>query len=194
MVFLVAAREEGEHGHVLRVERRGVGGQIRVFLQGEVEPGGDVAFLDELTPRRRRADTLEVQLIVAQAAHHVEVHVSDDVRERERRALGEVRGANQASRGEKNAAPESNFFQACLLGNCPGQFQQGRGATCVVVRAGVNFAFLILAREAASLAVAEVIVVRADDDILARADGREVREDVAVLLLDVLDGRCGPAS
>ena len=52
----------------------------------------------------------------------------------------------------------------------------------------MDFAFLVLAREAAGLAVAEVVVVRADDDVFLRAHGRDMREDIAVGLLHVLDG------
>ena len=94
--------------------------------------------------------------------------------------LGEVRRADQAHflarpRGEQHAAPERDGVHALrLVRERAGEFEQGRRAAGVVVRAGMDLAFLVLAREAAGLAVPEVIVVRADDDILARAHGRNM--------------------
>ena len=91
MVILMAAGEEIQHRHAFRVERRGVGGQVGIFLEREVEAGGDVAFLDELAPRAGGTDALQAELVVAQAADHVEVHIRSDVRHRDRRMLGKLR-------------------------------------------------------------------------------------------------------
>ena len=52
MVIFVAAGEEMEHRHAFGIKGGNIGWEVGIILQRQVEPGGDVASLDQLAPER----------------------------------------------------------------------------------------------------------------------------------------------
>src|SRR6266511_1316551 len=95
MIVIMAAGEEGQHRNLFRIERRGIGRQIRVVLQDQIEAGRQVALFNQSAPPVGRADALQGQLVVAQPAYHVKVQISDDVRESQQRMFREISRAEQ---------------------------------------------------------------------------------------------------
>ena len=80
-------------------------------------------------------------------------------------------------------------FRLSFLRERSRQFQDRGRAGRVVVGARMNFSFLAFPLHRAGLAETEVIVMRADHDVLGPlrwTGGREHSDDVAVVLLDVL--------
>ena len=97
--------------------------------------------------------------------------------------------------GEDNAAPK--FFW--MFGALPGQrrclFHDPRDARRIIIRTRMNFVFFAGAIERTAAAVAEMVVMCADQYVFVTAGlrrGRDVRDDVRVVLLQMLDPACEP--
>src|SRR5262249_41680283 len=80
-----------ERRHLGLIERGDVGRLIRIRLQLQVEACRNVSLLDDPRPRRRRAERLNGQAVVLHAADHVEVQISRELRQRDRRLRGKRR-------------------------------------------------------------------------------------------------------
>ena len=165
MVLLVASGEPGQHRDALWIKRGGVGRQIRILLQREVEPGEHVPALDQFFPDARRADPLQGQLVFPQPANHVKIQVGDHLLEVDGWLGGVAVGADQAQflPGPKTEDyPTLKLLRMRLppLGQLRRHLEQSRDAGGVVVGAVVDHAFLALDAEPAGLAPAKVIVVR----------------------------------
>ena len=163
--------EEVQHRHLFRIEAGGVGGEIRVFLEDEAEASGDIALFQFAAPEPRGADALHGELVVAQAADHVEVHIGRDLGERHGRLLAKGGRADEPdffTRPESEDDPAAGFLRiiSALPGERRGEFHNHGGPGSVIVRTRVNFAFLTrTVHRTAGETVTEMIVVRADDDI-----------------------------
>ena len=179
---------------MLGIEARRVGGQIRIILKDEIEAGGHVALFQFAPPEERRAYALHGELVVAQAADHVEVHIGCDLGERHGRFFAKRRRADEADlfagpQGENDSPAGFLRVVGALLGERRREFHDHGGSGSVVVRARMDLAFLTRAiHRAAGKAVTEMIVVCPDDDVFpVVALGRQAADHVAVGFLEALD-------
>src|SRR5438552_3267641 len=120
MIILVAAGKEREDRNALGIKRCCIRRQIWIFLQTEAETGGDISFLDQLRPKRRRTRALQRQLVIVQTANHIEIEVGNDIRQRDRRMLGKPGRSNQPDllpgpRGEDDVARKCSSVRSSLL-------------------------------------------------------------------------------
>ena len=123
------------------------------------------------------ANAADVDFVVFDAADHVHVEHGDGFVERPGRIFDPVGGAEQTElftgeRREENAALQLAFQRR----EQAREFEKASGAGSVVVGAGMNLADL-RRRERIEIAVTEMIVVRAENDVFVGFAG-EVGEDV----------------
>ena len=95
VIVLVGTAEQVDGRNPGAVEARGVGRQVRIGLHAKIEADRDVGRFDQPRPVGTRADRLNGQAVVADAAHHVQVHVSRDLVGRDDGVAYEVRRAQQ---------------------------------------------------------------------------------------------------
>ena len=160
----MGAAEQVDGRNAGAVEARGVGRQVRVGLHAEIEAHRNVGGFDQPRPVGTRTDRLNGQAVVADAAHHVQVHVGRDLVGREDGVADEVRRAQQPEflarpEGERDVPVVAQLAQmAC------GCEHRGRSRG-VVVGAEVNGVLLVRpCQRVAAAAPAEMVVVGADDD------------------------------
>ena len=158
----MAAGEERQRRDAGEVERRRVGRQVGIVLDGDLQRRVGVGRRRQRRPRRARSGALHLQRVPVQAADHVEVEVGGELIERQRRLGGERRRAEQAGflarpEHEGDVAPARAVLQLLRRG------QHGGDTGRVVVGARMHLGLLAGAGERGSAAaVAEVIVVRAE--------------------------------
>ena len=131
-----------------------------------------------ISPRRAglergsRSRPANVNFFVFDPADHVHVDHGDGFAKRQRRLLHPLRRAEQAELfprkiRKENAALELPFSRS----EQPREFQHAGGAGSVVVGAGMNLSDL-RRRKRIDISVAQMIVVRADDDVLVGFPGK----------------------
>ena len=164
VIVLVGAAEQVDGRNAGIVEAQGVGRQVRIGLHAEIEAHRDVGGFDQAGPVGARAHRLDGQAVVADPAHHVEVHVGRDLLGWNDGGFDEVRRAQKPEflpgpEGERDVPVVAQLAQLASGGEYRGR---ARG---VVVGTEVNGALLVRSRQrVAAAAPAQVVVVGADDD------------------------------
>ena len=185
VIALMRAGEEVQYRHMRGVKAGLVRWPVAVAGFGDLEIRPGACSIDEAAPFRGGVGAEGGDLVVAQRPDHVQIHHGHDARHRYRRMGDEVARASQAAllageEREQNCPPVRALRQR--VAQQLRRIQHTGVAGSVVVRSGMNGVDVRLHR--AFPAVAEVIVVRAENDDLAgqRASAGQHRRKVLAVV------------